>query len=72
MKQAILDDIKVGTKLKIFYSEDNINNRAFEIRAIVDDYMYVCKTWLTHKQRWHYFIEHYSWFEVFLPYLYLR
>jgi hypothetical protein len=72
MKLATIKDVKVGAKLKRFYSTDNPNNLSFEIKAIVDKSMYVCKTWLTHKQRWHYFIEHYSWFEVFLPYLYLR
>lgn len=72
MKQATLEDIKVGAKLKIFYDEKNINNKVFEIRGIVDESMYVCRTWLTHKQKWHYYVEHYSWFKSYLPYLYLR
>lgn len=72
MKPATLENIKVGTKLKLFYTKDNPNNMSFEIRAIVDDSMYVCRTWLKHKKRWHYYVEHYTYFKVFLPHLYLR
>lgn len=72
MKQATLENIKVGTKLRVFYNKNNPNNISFEIKAIVDESMYVCKTWLTHKQRYHYYVEHISYFEMFLPHLYLR
>jgi len=35
-------DIQVGFKFKLYYGENNINNRPFnEIRAIVDDLLYV-------------------------------
>jgi len=66
---ATTNDIKVEAKLKTVN-----DNQAFEIRAIVVDSMYVCRTWLTHKKRWYYFVEHYSFFEVNIEFnnLYVR
>ena len=46
--------IKPGKKLKIFYTEKNLNNKTLHVRAIVDDEYVVCKRWMKHKQYWLY------------------
>lgn len=54
MKKAKIEDIKIGAKLKIYYNENNINNKNIEIRAIIDEENIVYKTWLKRKKYWNY------------------
>lgn len=59
-----LEDIKVGNKISLFYSEDNINNKIIHIRAIIDD-DYICfRTWSKKHRGWNYHIEHRIFFVV--------
>ena len=53
---------KVGDKLRIYFDENNRNNRLLHVLAIVDDRVMV-KYWKKHKHGWIYDIE---------PVLYLR
>lgn len=53
-----LDDLKVGTSVRIFYREGNPNNRRIHIRAIVDDSVFVCRQWSRSHQTWFYSILH--------------
>lgn len=62
-------DIKAGSKIKLFYNENNINNRIIYIRAIVDDDNVVFKVWSKGKRRWNYFIEDISYFEINSKYM---
>jgi len=60
--------IKPGNKVKVFYSNGNINNSLIHIRAIVDGRI-VCKKWLKGKQRWYYFVEDMYYFEIRKEYI---
>ena len=54
--------IKVGTKLKLFFNKDNVNNKLMHIQAIVDD-DYIVYKYYNKSKGWKYVIEHRFWFE---------
>lgn len=60
---SLLQKMKPGTSWRIDRGKGNINNKLIHILAIVDDEYIVYKTWLKHKQRWHYSVEwiYYYW-----------
>lgn len=62
----IQDLIQPGKKLKIFYSENNINNEIIEVRAVVDENQVVCRTWSKSKHQWVYRVENIVFFEMLL------
>lgn len=35
----------------------NPNNRTIHVIGFVDGEYLICRTWFTHKRRWHYFVE---------------
>jgi hypothetical protein len=45
--------LQPGQKIKVFYSEGNINNEIRHIRAIVDDDFIVYRVW-SKRNRWMY------------------
>ncbi len=55
-------DIVPGTKVKLFYSKHNINNRTFHIVAIVDEDQVVIKQWMKYNQYWSYDVKPLHWF----------
>lgn len=54
-----------GRKLRISYQNDNPNNKAIEIRGIVDG-LIIYRTWFKRRQRWHYVVEDRYMFELWL------
>jgi len=63
---SLKDLLQPGKKLRIFYNENNINNRIVHIRAVVDDEYIVFKTWSQRQQRWSYQIESDYYFQLLL------
>lgn len=55
--------LETGKKYSVFWGEGNLNNKPFEMRAIVDDHI-VTKTYSRRKQLWRYEINHISWFQL--------
>lgn len=51
------EDIQAGTSFKLYWGENNPNNKVFHVLAIVDDVQVVCKRWPKHVGRWVYYIE---------------
>jgi len=61
--------LKIGDTIKVFYNKHNVNNKILHVRAIVDEEYIVLKRWSKRKQRWHYSIEHISWFDSIHEYM---
>jgi hypothetical protein len=61
LDEKVLDKLdkllKPNQKLRIDYGANNFNNKTIYIRAVVDEYQVVYKTWYKHKKRWSYQIE---------------
>ena len=55
-----IKDFIPGCSFKVFYGQDNPNNRTYHIRGIVDDYI-ICRSWNKHKKQWCY--------ELYSPFL---
>jgi len=51
------DIIAPDKKIRVFFSEGNVNNEVAHIRAIVDDSQVVLRVWSKRKKRWIYKIE---------------
>ena len=58
--------LQPGKKIKVFYSDGNINNQTRHIRAIVDDEFVVYRTWQKRKREWFYHVKHIYHFELLL------
>jgi len=56
--------LAAGQTWRIFFSQDNPNNRTVHIRAIVDDEYVVSRTWSQRKQYWIYDCQHASYFDA--------
>ena len=50
----LMERLRPGAKVRVFYGEGNINNELRHIRAVVDDGWIVYKVWWKHHRRWHY------------------
>lgn len=48
---------QVGATYRLFYDDDNHNNKTIHILAIVDNDQVVYKWWGKHKRRWFYDVE---------------
>lgn len=55
-----LDLLVPGSRVRVFYSEGNVNNCIRHIRAVVDDQV-VFRVWSVRKQTWRYHVEPLSW-----------
>jgi len=44
-------DFKKGEKWKLYFNENNINNKLIHIRGIIDDVYIVTRSWSTYKNR---------------------
>ena len=64
----IIEKIKPNVKIKLFFNENNINNKIIHIRSIVDE-EYVAFRVYSKRKGWIYKIEHITWFEVHSEYL---
>jgi hypothetical protein len=60
MKTAITP----GTKIKLFYKENNINNRLLHILTIVDGDQVVVKSYSKYTQCWKYEVKDMYWFNI--------
>lgn len=58
-----IQDLKPNTKVRLFYNENNINNKIIHIREIVDGEYIVFKIY-NKRKGWIYKIEHICWFEI--------
>ena len=56
--QEKFDSLKVGDKIRLFYNENNINNKLMHVRGFVDG-LVVVRTYIKRKQRWYYSIVSY-------------
>lgn len=61
-------DLRIGDKVRLFYSENNDNNKLLHVRGFVDGRV-IFRYWRFHKQRWEYEIWHPSFMGPFLPYM---
>jgi hypothetical protein len=52
--ENLLIQIKLGTILKVFFSEGNFNNCIYHVLGIFDGDEIALKYWGKHKQRWFY------------------
>ena len=59
----IPDDIQVGSSFRIYYDEDNPNNKVIHVRGLVDDQI-VIRHWNYRRQCWTYEIKNHIYFEV--------
>jgi hypothetical protein len=64
--KEVLDLVKVGNKLKVFYNEGNSNNETIHIRGIIDKDQVIVRKWINHCKDWKYRIEWIYWFEILL------
>ncbi len=55
---------KKGEKYRIFFDDNNPNNKVIHIRAIVDKEYIVCKQWFKRKKMWRYSVEHIYYLEL--------
>jgi len=55
--------IEAGKSYRIFFNEDNINNKKIHVRAIIDDVQIVYKYWSRNRQGWIYQMEHKYYFD---------
>ena len=55
--------IEVGRKYRIFYGKGNPNNKKIHVRAFIDKYYIVYRSWLKRKRMWRYTIESAYYFE---------
>lgn len=55
-------NIEAGQTWSIFFNDDNQNNRTIEVRAVVDEWFVVFRSWSERKQEWQYQISHVSYF----------
>ena len=73
--KTYLDEVKEivvpGRRLYLFYNKGNLNNKIIHIRSFVDEEYIVFKTWLKHRRRWEYSIEHACYFYAKLEYGFL-
>jgi hypothetical protein len=53
-----------GNTIKIFFNENNINNKTIHIRDVVDDDMVVYRFWSRPKKRWRYDIDSMYYFKL--------
>ena len=60
----ILEKLQPGTKWRIFYNPENINNKLAHIRAIIDDDMVVWRFWSYQRQNWIYQVDHIYRFQI--------
>ena len=56
--------IEIGKKYKIYFSENNINNKTIHVLAIVDEDQVVYKWWSKRKDRWIYVVDDMMWFDT--------
>ncbi len=52
--QKVIEMLKPGEKVRIFYNEGNPNNQIRHIRAIVDKEYITYRVWNKRRQRWIY------------------
>jgi len=64
IKEEIWMDFKKGEKWKLYFNENNINNKLIHIRGIIDDVYIVTRSWSTYKNRWIYDINHKVYFDI--------
>lgn len=64
MKEITLDKIlQPGVSFSIFHNEGNPHNQRVHVRAIVDDFLVVYRTWGKRAQYWNYQVIGMWWFE---------
>ncbi len=56
--------VEVGKKYRLFWNDNNLNNKTIHIRAIVDEYGVVYKKWSRYKARGVYAIDDISYFST--------
>lgn len=55
--------IEIGDIFQLNYGPDNAHNRTIHVRAIVDDYWVVVRSWSKRRRRWNYTLQDLSFFE---------
>lgn len=63
---ASYKDLKVSDEIRIFYYRGNINNKTYEVRAIVDEDKIVLRRKKKGQAYWSYFVEDQYWIDVTL------
>ena len=61
-----IDEIKVGMRIRVYYSKTNINNSRYQVRGIVDGTQYVLKYWRKNKRYFDYRLENKYMFELLI------
>lgn len=56
--------VEICKKYKIFWNENNVNNKIIHVRAIVDGDQVVYKEYWKSKKRWVYFVKEMQWFDM--------
>lgn len=52
--ENLLELIKPGIILKVYFSETNLNNRIYHVLGVFDGDEIAVKSWSKYKQRWFY------------------
>jgi len=57
--------MRPGNKVRLFISENNVNNKLMHVLAVVDEDYVVYKSWSRRRQSWNYQVEYIYLFELF-------
>lgn len=56
--------LQPGKKIRLHYSDGNVNNKVLEVRAVVDEDYIVVRTWRETRKDHRYYVEHRAYFDV--------